>query len=94
MICKICNKNVENLNGLSLHLRKHNISMKEYYDTYIDPNVFHKCMFCDNERSFKKGKYLSTCCSEECIKKLIESVNMEKYGCKNVAQNASVRAKN
>lgn len=67
--------------------------MKEYYDTYIDPNVFHKCMFCDNERSFKKGKYLSTCCSEECIKKLIESVNMEKYGCKNVAQNASVRAK-
>lgn len=34
MICKICGQEVQN-KGITSHLRKHKLSDKEYYDTYI-----------------------------------------------------------
>lgn len=46
MKCAICGAECKNCNSLTQHIKKHNISPQEYYDTYVDSNTTHKCKYC------------------------------------------------
>ena len=73
LVCKICNKICKNYNGLIVHLRKHNISPKDYYDKYYkqkDKGICHndECKKETNFLSIKSGyrKYCSLdCCHND-----------------------------
>jgi len=53
-ICKICNQEFKYLKFLSLHIKQHNITTKNYYDLYLKegvsdgicPNCKKQCNFC------------------------------------------------
>lgn len=73
--CEICNKEVKDLKGLSVHLSKiHKMNkddLKIYYDNTLKGKDDGKCYFCDNEAIFKgitKG-YHKICNSKECLGK-------------------------
>ena len=51
MICKICGQEVQN-KGITSHLRKHKLSDKEYYDTYIKTESEGKCKICGQPTKF------------------------------------------
>ena len=45
MKCAICGVEYENQGGMVNHIqRTHKIKYKQYYDTYIEPGVEHKCI--------------------------------------------------
>lgn len=54
IICKICNGSFKNAHAFAVHLKRHNITAKEYYDLYISANNTHICFMvgCDNEVKF------------------------------------------
>lgn len=71
MICKICNKDISKC--FVKHLaEEHNISEKQYYDTYIDTE-FHKCA---EPKCNKEAKFVSItvgynkCCCQKCANRL------------------------
>jgi len=72
MKCKICNKDVDGLKGLSCHLTKyHKYDKKEYYDKYLKKENEGKCYFCNNKSIFfnlTKG-YHKICESKICLGK-------------------------
>ena len=93
IICKICGKEFDKNNALTLHLKKeHNISRKEYFDTYLEP-YFHKCPYCNKERLWNLTNYRVTCGSKECKQKNFETVCLKKYGSKNPSSNQDVKEK-
>ena len=71
--CKICNREFEGKKpkqALSMHIKSHNISMQEYYDTYTFTEGENVCdrVVCSNETKFKGlsrgyGRYCSNSCS-------------------------------
>lgn len=73
--CKICNKELKDLKGLSVHLSKsHKMTkdeLKEYYDKYIKKENEGICYFCENESIFKgiTQGYHKICSSKECLGK-------------------------
>ena len=87
MKCKICNKDVDGLKGLSCHLVKyHKYDKKEYYDKYLKKENEGKCYFCNNESIFfnlTKG-YHKICDSKICLGKTRSTGTYEflmyKYG--------------
>ena len=87
MKCKICNKDVDGLKGLSCHLVKyHKYDKKEYYDKYLKKENEGKCYFCNNESIFfnlTKG-YNKICDSKICLGKTRSTGTYEflmyKYG--------------
>jgi uncharacterized protein YaeQ len=75
MKCKICNDELKELKGLSIHLAKihkyDNNQMKEYYDKYFKKENEGICYFCENESKYLnliKG-YHRICDSIECVGK-------------------------
>lgn len=75
MKCEICNKEIDNTKGLSVHLVKsHNYNIndkKEYYDKYFKKENEGKCYFCNNEAKFfdlTRG-YHRICNSKVCLGK-------------------------
>ena len=78
-ICAICGLQFTKKTGFTRHLKVHNISKKQYFDSYIEP-FFHKCPFCDRERTWHEDSYNMTCASKECFKKQLEITKMERYG--------------
>ena len=73
MKCEICNKEINETKGLSVHLTKNHkeILIKEYYDKYLKKENEGKCYFCDNDAIFfnlTKG-YHKICNSKECLGK-------------------------
>lgn len=50
--CKICDKKINSLKGLSSHIGVHNINKKEYYDTYMKEDGEGKCYYCKVETIF------------------------------------------
>ena len=88
MLCLICNKEIpyksmKDFTGI--HLKKHNITSKEYYDKYYKKEDEGKCKLCGGDTQFtnlslkNKSPYLDYC-SRKCsandpdkIKRLIES---------------------
>lgn len=81
--CKICGKIYKRFNDFPKHIKSHNIDYENYFDTYIEPNINHKCPFCDNKCIFYKGNYRKTCGSEECRIKAINKTTKEKYNVNN-----------
>jgi len=73
--CKICNKELKDTKGLSVHLTKnHNYNkddLKNYYDLYIKKEDEGKCYFCDSDSIFKgiTQGYHKICNSKECLGK-------------------------
>ena len=68
MICKICGQEVQN-KGITSHLRKHKLSDKEYYDTYIKTESEGKCKICGQPTKFfgnvrGYGIYCSNSCAQ------------------------------
>jgi hypothetical protein len=73
--CEICNDDLKDIRGLSIHLaKKHkydNTLLKEYYDKYFKKENEGKCYFCDNNAIFlnlNKG-YHRICNSDICLGK-------------------------
>lgn len=90
MICKICGKELDN-KGIKSHLNTHNISSKDYYDTYIKAENEGICPTCNKETKFlgvTRG-YIKHC-SNRCAQLNPETRDkykktcLEKYGAENV----------
>ena len=83
-LCKICG-NVFNDNSKGSHLRRHSLSSKEYYDTFLKKEDDGICKVCGKPTKWnKEGSYYSTYCSHKCAykgnnKKRIET-NLKKFG--------------
>lgn len=64
--CVFCHKVY---NNLASHIKKYhkNITLKDYYDTYIEPGIYHKCenVNCCNEATFTFFSYRRYC-SRKC----------------------------
>lgn len=101
MICKICGKEFNAAN----HIKKiHNITSKEYYDTYIKQGNDGKCKVCGKSTMFMGIKigyksYCSVKCAQndpEVRKQVTETTKSNlkaKYGVENVQQISEVREK-
>jgi hypothetical protein len=78
MICNICKNNFKNI---TLHLKYSHkeISIQDYYKSI---NVIEYCPICNKEKKFKNltSGYQKTCGNKNCIKKLREATNIQKYG--------------
>jgi len=57
--CLICNKSVKNLNGLSQHLKIHNLTSTEYTIKFILHNIEPLCKCGCNEKTKIDGYYIS-----------------------------------
>lgn len=75
MKCEICNKEINNTKGLSVHLVKShkysNENKKEYYDKYLKKENEGSCYFCKKDAIFfdlTRG-YHRICNSKECLGK-------------------------
>lgn len=87
--CKICGQEC-GPKGISSHLkRKHQLSSKDYYDTYLKTDSECKCKICGKETTFCTiltgyRQYCSTKCSnlDPEIREKIEQTSIEKYGVK------------
>lgn len=70
--CLICNEEIEfkDARGLSKfinHLKTHNISAKDYYDTYLKKENDGKCAVCGNDTKFISIlRGYRTCCGVDC----------------------------
>jgi hypothetical protein len=95
MKCRLCNKEFNNLNGLSKHLyHSHDISKQDYYDQFIKMDKEDQCIICKQKtkfHSFHKG-YNKTC-SKKCSNILREETNLKIYGVRHIQQNKDIRKK-
>ena len=86
MECMICNHNFSDYRTLGIHiLKKHHITTKEYYDTYIRTDNEGICPVCGQETTFRGLKigYL-ICCSSKCSNNYnqykIKETKLVRYG--------------
>jgi len=63
--CQLCNRTFDHRNGLSNHIKKHNISFIEYYDKYLKKDGENICKVCGTKTNFNKGSY-NIYCSIKC----------------------------
>ena len=100
MKCLECGQDIKNNIALGLHVKKHNMTSKEYYDKYMRKSNEGICPTCKKEtpwQSFDRG-YLKHCsykCTQndpKVIKKR-EDHFMSKYGVKNPYQAEEVKQK-
>ena len=81
MKCAICGVEYEKQGGMVNHIqRTHKIKYKQYYDTYVEPGVEHKCIICGNEQAFYHGKYLLTCNDPHCVRMMQRNTMLNLYG--------------
>lgn len=74
MLCQICNKEYISIKALSSHIRQsHNISSKEYYDSYMKKENEGICLTCKKSTQFASlsSGYYSYCCNK-CVGSNIE----------------------
>jgi predicted nucleic acid-binding Zn ribbon protein len=96
--CQICGKEYKSINGLTSHLKKHNISSKNYYLEYIGKQKY--CLKCGKPTNFiSLNKGFQEFCSQKCainskeVKKRREKTIKEKYGVENVFQLDEIKEK-
>ena len=67
--------------------RSHDMSVKDYYDKYIEPNTEHKCEMCSKPTNFISLSfgYRQYCC-QNCSRKATVIKTREKYGVTNISQ--------
>ena len=99
--CLVCGKDVKNHRGLSSHIiQKHQMTPKQYYDTYLKKDGEGICPECGKETTFWgiHAGYGKFCCPS-CSAKNIETRNnfkktcLERYGVENVFQQEDIKNK-
>ena len=98
--CKICNEYCKPL-GMPSHLRrKHSISVKDYYDTYIKQENDGKCKTCGKETSFRGivegySKYCSSKCAnlDPEVQEKMKQNSLKKFGVEHPLQSKEVKEK-
>jgi len=89
--CEICKKNFKNNVGLGVHINKHNINSKEYYDMYLKKDGEGICPTCGKSTKylcFAKG--YAKHCSNKCtyndlvVREKTEQTMLSRYGTSNV----------
>lgn len=91
MICQICGKEIKSNCHIS---KKHHISVKEYYDTYIRQQNEGYCPVCGKETSFISISHgYHTYCSKRCagiinsgkpeVQQKVKQTKLERYGNEN-----------
>ena len=84
--CIICNTDCKNYIGLSTHIRKHNLTTKQYYDLYLKQENEGKCLICGKETKFRRISLGYNKCCNKCFNhsplKVIHTkeTNLKKYG--------------
>lgn len=98
--CHICG-NMYKLKGLSFHIiRKHNMTVQQYYDTYLKKEYDGICLYCGNPTKFvgvKRGynKYCCNKCSQlsDITKHKKKQTCLERFGVENSFQSQEKRIK-
>ena len=99
-ICKICNQKLKSSKGLGAHLKRHNITIEEYYrQFFMKPNE-DKCVICGQPTNFKNitNGYFHHCsqsCAvkdEETQQKMIKT-NLERLGVEHPKQSEQIKEK-
>lgn len=78
--CKICDAVLGDQPAcLSKHIKKHDISQKSYYDTYVACHL--GCVVCGNPTKFKSlsNGYLMLCGNKKCLVKYTNPFNISFY---------------
>ena len=90
MICKICNREIGS-KGFDSHLRKHNITNKEYYDKYVKKESDGLCKICGKPTTFFGAvRGYGVYCGPKCAQLDPDTRNkyketcLQKYGAENV----------
>jgi len=99
VVCRICDKKFSNYAYLSRHIKKHNITVKKYYDTYLATEN-NECKNCKKETPFlslKKGyqKYCSLKCGMSSVETKQKRIStcLKKFGTLNPLQCEDVKTK-
>lgn len=103
VICKICGENFDNFGvAFSWHIKTHKISLKEYYDRYIEPDTMHVCkhVSCANMVEFLSLQhgyrdYCSSKCSNSSVevKKKQQASCFKNFGCVHALQSPELLEK-
>ena len=101
MICKICGKEFKSNSGFGYHISKtHDISAKQYYDTYIKTNLDGVCTVCGKETKFINviqgyHKHCSLKCAhnDSIVKDKRKQTNLIKYGTEQVLSSPIIKEK-
>ena len=96
--CEICHKEHKNILALSIHIKVHGITSKEYYDKYLKKNDNEGiCKVCGKETAYLGlNKGYSPHCSTKCsgcsneINAKRAKTNIERYGFANPRKNKEV----
>ena len=101
-ICKICGKEFKNMRSLSKHivLCHKEITVKTYYDLYLNTKNEGKCLYCGNPTKFIsliKG-YKKWCCGKckflsPSFRKEAETSCLKRFGVKNPRQSKIIKDK-
>lgn len=96
LTCAICGFNFKTSN----HLKLHNISAKEYYDTYLKQDGDGYCLTCNKPTKFISvfngyAKHCNDSCAikDSNIQSKIKCTTKEKYGVDNVFQSPEIQEK-
>ena len=101
MRCEVCGKEIKNNISLGLHIKKHGLSSKEYYDKYLKKHPPEGCCEeCGNETTFVSVGigYLRFCCSSCSSKNILTQEKCKRtcnliYGCDNPFQSEDIKKK-
>ncbi len=99
MNCEICNKEFKNLNGISKHIKIHNISFQTYYDKFLKKEGEGYCKECNKETEFiSLGQGYKSYCGDPCPtnKHLGENLKqscIDKYGVSNYSKVENIKEK-
>lgn len=101
IVCKICNKTLNDYQGLSHHLAsKHHIDKKTYYDIYIKLSTEGICKICGKSTNFVSisvgyNKYCSSSCvhNDADVQAKYNSTMIDRYGFTHFFQDNSTQQK-
>jgi len=95
MKCQICKKETT-ISGIGTHVRKaHDISLKEYYDTYIKKETESRCVDCNSKTkyvNFTTGykERCTSCAKKEMVRK-VKQTKLDRYGSENFSNPDKVK---
>ena len=101
LLCGICGQSCANFQSLHTHIRKHQISDKEYYDTYLKKPNEGICSVCGKPTQFLGIRgYKKNCIQHKysgllspAAKKAYRNTCLEKYGVESTNQSEEINKK-
>jgi len=88
MKCLVCLKELTSERGLTVHIRIHDITVKQYYDNYLKTENEGKCLLCGKETRFYYlsngyNRYCSLKCAALATTEQREETCLKKWGFRN-----------